>query len=530
MRIVLVFLSLFLMVLGRSQVKELSENEVISKYDQISVNNLGNKSFLEINRLYKYSESKSYRLGILRGLMAMQQYYLGEGNYEQSLNYSEKALENAKRLSNNDALSRIYMHKGTSFAMLDMHVESKKALNIAIKYAKKIRNIVDRNIQLSKIYTTFAGLSEGEDLNDSILYYSQKSLNILESTSRQSLNKLQEGSYYSMLIDQYLNMGSIYSHFIQPPNLKKAENYYSKALDLSRSRPDDFEQSAMFAYFTIGHFYFQKKEFQKSIKYFEKVLEREKIDRDPNRRLATYDNLKNIYDSIEDIPQQNKYLKLYGNLNDSLLRIKNKSVITHSDKQAYFSELKINNLRKYLQVSIGIAAVLLVGISVFFRKKNKEFKRKYITLIKKLKEDDIEAITYKPFDKNKMSSEKEKVLVNKLTNFEASEKFLKKNLTLSYLSHALNTNPKYLSQIINLYREQNFNGYINRLRINYISHKLYHNPIYREYKISYLAEECGYASSQVFINAFKKETGMTPSYFIQELKNQNSTYKNITTN
>jgi YesN/AraC family two-component response regulator len=147
-----------------------------------------------------------------------------------------------------------------------------------------------------------------------------------------------------------------------------------------------------------------------------------------------------------------------------------------------------------------------------------------------LKEDDIETVNYKPFDKNKMSSEKEKVLVNKLINFEASEKFLKKNLTLSYLSHTLNTNPKYLSHIINLYREQNFNGYINRLRINYISHKLYHNPIYREYKISYLAEECGYASSQVFINAFKKETGMTPSYFIQELKNQNSTYKNITTN
>nr|WP_307835707.1 AraC family transcriptional regulator [Elizabethkingia sp. ASV34] len=28
--------------------------------------------------------------------------------------------------------------------------------------------------------------------------------------------------------------------------------------------------------------------------------------------------------------------------------------------------------------------------------------------------------------------------------------------------------------------------------------------------MSYLAEECGYASHQVFINAFRKETGMTP--------------------
>ncbi|WP_260256382.1 helix-turn-helix domain-containing protein [Elizabethkingia miricola] len=38
--------------------------------------------------------------------------------------------------------------------------------------------------------------------------------------------------------------------------------------------------------------------------------------------------------------------------------------------------------------------------------------------------------------------------------------------------------------------------------------------------MSYLAEECGYASSQVFINAFRKETGMTPSYFINGLKSQ----------
>lgn len=92
---------------------------------------------------------------------------------------------------------------------------------MSIKYAEKINNVVDQNIQLSRIYTTFAGLSEGEDLNNSILYYSQKSLDIIESISNQNLTKVQESRYYSMLIDQYLNMGSVYSHFVQPPNLKK---------------------------------------------------------------------------------------------------------------------------------------------------------------------------------------------------------------------------------------------------------------------------------------------------------------------
>ena len=88
------------------------------------------------------------------------------------------------------------------------------------------------------------------------------------------------------------------------------------------------------------------------------------------------------------------------------------------------------------------------------------------------------------------------------------------------MSNLFNTNPKYLSQIIRENKNQNFNSYINQLRISYISDKLYNTTLYREYKISYLAEECGYASSQVFINAFRKETGMTPSYFINELKSQ----------
>ncbi|WP_236709628.1 helix-turn-helix domain-containing protein [Elizabethkingia ursingii] len=517
MKNVLIFVCLLMVILCKSYVRELSENEIIQKYDQISISKSESK-VSDINKLYQYSLNKNYKSGILKGLIALQRYYLAKSNYTLALNYGEKALESARKLNNNNALSDICMYKGTTLAMLDMHIESKKALNISIEYAKKINNVVDQNIQLSRIYTTFSGLSEGEDLNNSILYYSQKSLDIIESISNQNLTKTQESRYYSMLIDQYLNMGSVYSHFVQPPNLKKAEYYYSKALSLSRSHPEYFEQSALFAYFTIGHFYFQQKDYQKSIKYFERFLEEEKKDKDPNRRLAVYDNLKNVYDSIKDVSQQNKYLKLYSKLNDSLLRVKNKSVVSQSDKQSYYLEREAYSLKKYLLLSTIIAIVLLIGISIFFRKRNQELRKKYIVLIDKLEKDNDKGVDYKSLERNKISSEKEKILIAKLSDFETSEKFLKKSLTLSYLSHILNTNPNYLSHIINLHKEQNFNAYINQLRINYISHKLFNHPKYREYKISYLAEECGYASPQVFINAFKKETGMTPSYFIANLK------------
>jgi len=117
-----------------------------------------------------------------------------------------------------------------------------------------------------------------------------------------------------------------------------------------------------------------------------------------------------------------------------------------------------------------------------------------------------------------ISPETYNAIVKKINKFEKSEKFLRKDISLTWLSHHLNTNTKYLSEVIKEHTGRNFNGYINGLRIAYIIKKLTEIPVYRGYKISYLAEECGYSSSQVFAIAFKRETGVTPSYFIEQIK------------
>ncbi|KPE52851.1 AraC family transcriptional regulator [Chryseobacterium indologenes] len=42
-------------------------------------------------------------------------------------------------------------------------------------------------------------------------------------------------------------------------------------------------------------------------------------------------------------------------------------------------------------------------------------------------------------------------------------------------------------------------------------------------KISYLAEKSGFSTREVFTVTFKKETGISPSHFIKELKNPKNT-------
>lgn len=114
----------------------------------------------------------------------------------------------------------------------------------------------------------------------------------------------------------------------------------------------------------------------------------------------------------------------------------------------------------------------------------------------------------------------ENLILSNLESFEKSKDVRDPNLSLSVLAKRMNTNSKYLSEVINKHKGKNFNNYLNELRVNYIVEKLIQNPEYLQYKTSYLAEEAGFASRTTFTTIFKNVTGKSPSQFIDELKNR----------
>lgn len=116
-----------------------------------------------------------------------------------------------------------------------------------------------------------------------------------------------------------------------------------------------------------------------------------------------------------------------------------------------------------------------------------------------------------------ISDKTELLILNKLIVFEQSIDFLNPSITLASLAKELETNVKYLSNILNQKKGKSFNNYINELRITYILNKLKNDHRYRSYKISYLATESGFISQSSFLTSFKLMTGTTPSAYIKEL-------------
>lgn len=108
-------------------------------------------------------------------------------------------------------------------------------------------------------------------------------------------------------------------------------------------------------------------------------------------------------------------------------------------------------------------------------------------------------------------------IMDKLSEFEHTKGFLK-HVSLHSLAKKLQTNPRYLSKIINIHYEKNFSSYINDLRIKYLLKELQKDNSLKTYTIKVLAKKLGFTSTEVFSKTFKKHTGINPSNYLNSLK------------
>lgn len=121
-------------------------------------------------------------------------------------------------------------------------------------------------------------------------------------------------------------------------------------------------------------------------------------------------------------------------------------------------------------------------------------------------------------EKRYITLERETAILKQVESFEKGKGFLDKNISLNVLSARFGVNHRYLSYVVNKHKECDFATYVNELRVKYIVDCLEQKPEYLKYKISYLAEQCGFASHSRFTVTFKKVTGYPPSIFINNVR------------
>lgn len=109
-------------------------------------------------------------------------------------------------------------------------------------------------------------------------------------------------------------------------------------------------------------------------------------------------------------------------------------------------------------------------------------------------------------------------ILEKLTHFELTKGYLESNITVQSLSYTFETNSKYISKVVNSYKEKTFVQYINDLRIEHALESLEKDPKLQKYTIRALAIEFGFNNAESFSTAFYKKSGIKPVNFIKQLE------------
>lgn len=493
--------------------------------DRTSSNLNVDNSISLFTKAEKESETISYKKGIMESnkyLMTI--YYSFIQDNKKSLDHGYKAEKIALELNNEQALSQIHEFRGGAFLDMGLIKESHDELQKALALSRKNQN----HLRLSSIYLKMLLYTEKTNApQDTILAYLNKSLHEAEriKDNDQELRSPDEKYYQISYI--HTNMGMFYTGIYKPQQPELAEKHLLDALFIFEKRKLSNPTSQISALNALGRFYEATNQPQKAVPYAAKALKLEKGSQQLEERLTAFMVLANSYDTLKEKDSTIKYTQLYSHLSDSLAIIQKKEVNTTLNKISIQKEKSYQaNTQRIIAIALTSILILIVSGWLYIRSRNKTARGNYEKLIKKLKTDyhssveTIEEVEKKIPTTLQISEETQNSILAKLERFENSNRYLKKNISLSSLSHSLNTNQRYLTEIIKTHRGKSFSNYINGLRIDYITHKLYEAPQYREYKISYLAEECGFASHQAFIRVFKQETGVTPSYFIEKFKSQ----------
>lgn len=278
-------------------------------------------------------------------------------------------------------------------------------------------------------------------------------------------------------------------------------------------------------YKDLGNFYMQQRKFVESEKSLLTALESAKVLNNPILLMQINRDLAINYLAENKIQNHKIYNDEFLLLNTQVDLLEDESITTLYNTLSIQEDTLIiaenKKYTKYIYIFLaGLFLVLFASTIILLRSQAK--KKRLNDIIKYI---EISKNHFNTFNKSKPTSltnikriyipeETEQNLLIKLKRFENSRLFLNKDISLAVLAGKFDTNTKYLSATINKHYNDNFNTFINKLRINYIIEKLNSDPNYVNYKISFLAEECGYSSHSSFATIFKSIVGMSPTTFI----------------
>ncbi len=457
--------------------------------------------------------------------------------------------------NNNEFLASIYANEGLYYKLKQDYFRAIEKDEQAIKLTKKIAMRVTYLERVGIIYF------ELKKYNESVKYLNEalKLINSNEFESKYATKCLVEldlGSVYYLLRENktaifYLqkvlkypfltkrDMGTVYNNlgqaYLSIDSIDKADYYINKALFIYDSLNINYEKLGVLHSKAI--FLTRKQQWSQLSGLINEISVLANDVEEYYILFDCYQLLSDYYEKSGNYKKSNEYLKKWIAVNDSInnrdfvnkiseLRFKYET--EKKEQQIIMQQSTIKQKNKLIVLSFISGSLILVAFLVIFilyRIRNNAYKLLVYQSLKNTSnaplvktddnsdEENTNEIRYHSSALDEELKNQIEILLNKQLELKM---FGKSDITLKILSENCNTNRTYLSQFINEQYNTNFNTFINTHRIN--EAKLILSDRNNDIPLKELYLRLGFNSYSVFNEAFKKNVGVTPYFYLKTVK------------
>lgn len=470
----------------------------------------------------------------LRQLTATGITYVQAEQYSEALDYFIEALKLAEREKNDRGVYISCTNIGTVFSYTKDYSNALYYYHKSYDAALKAK---DSNSQAKTLINIVGTYFEMDDAANARRYN--------ELFIKTSMDDLKLKHYYTL-----------YNNAVVARLEKKydiARYYYEQAM---KHLPEEIPSKGVNHLIDLGHISMEEGHEEEAIGFFQKALAEAASLGQHRSMIDACEQLTIAYEKTGEKERAEYYKNKALATSDTLFNQQqlnfSKSRLTDFERDK--SQRYIDSLNTSLNISLVVVAfvALLLLLSMAFilviRRKNKTLTDSYELLIEKnkdlskqaeqskiLREQYLSALDRIEEIENDASSEKPAIAQSPYLNDQQMTRLAKRitaimedvdtisdpDFSQSRLVELTGSNSTYVSNVINNVFGKNFKTLLNEYRIREACKRLVDKENYGNLTIEAIYRELGYVSPTVFINAFKKVNGMTPSQYQKLARAQN---------
>lgn len=505
-----------------------SRGEEYFEYERILHKPISNDSLTSY--IFKYQEKlKEATASNNKFLKAKYNLFLGQLYYR--INMIDIAQEHTDSIFNTllktDTIYAIYSLKLISNIYSD--IEKDSLTYPIIKLNLKLSTLINDTSFISSANMALGVYYKKNKKKDSSIYYLDKGFEFAKANN-DTLN----------IIKAYNNYAYIYYHNkdynLAVSTMKKSIEYLKK-MNIDHNKAPTFFKS-----FSIILAY--KHDFEEAYKYAllaYKMARKKNYESTPNDILVP---LIAIAMEMEKWKEAEQFFFDLINLRQKSKIQRNKlffekiKLVKHAAKLGYDNKLlniemnyekeKVSSLRTKLWLILSFF-LISVGFIIYILFQNKKLKKAYKKIVKNnidiiCLEEEMKELENNTFTKSKTKEENNKNIDNEvlweqiIDLFENKDYFLDPNININKTAEELNSNRAYISTVINSKTKKCFNDFVNKYRIERVKYLLMDKKNY-SLTVQSIGEMAGFSSNSTFYRVFKNETGVTPAFYMKNIKN-----------